>query len=515
MIKLAKILPDEKLSKQAAERITELLQEGPSEDNRHFYFGIYHIRPWIAYQVEQGNWQTLADWISVHKRRMAERSSPSSRGDLDGLELLLALNLNDEDYFLSEVKDYLRQNTLKQVLDTLNYESATGEKSLSSLVIKALTKNGDEELAKNLALYLVARNNSKDHFYQLLLDLDKPLFEAFLPKLIAYDPFEERPLIWQAELALADNELSKAKTLIEKAIELDPSDGDQGKETRMSCYHVLARILEKEGDQEKADFFFDVVKSIREGEAADDYLYAGLIQEATKRYRDALGRFEDAYCLQSRLAMTLARNGKFEEAVPHFEKAFELMPVSFGPRESHCLGCEGIFSDERVQPIAERMLTKFIMKDPANPRAPYLLGMVLEEMKDEEGAIKAYQKALKLDPQYYNCASKLEKLLQKSPQHFADHQQLLKTLLKIAPYWQLNLQFKKRVDLKQAWLDAAQVGPSPLGLPDLPVKKEALTVQFGSNFSFSSQAGKTDALDGWTPSELLRDNELLKGIDNL
>ncbi|MGJ8723132.1 MAG: tetratricopeptide repeat protein [Roseibacillus sp.] len=514
LIKLGQVLPDEELANRAAKRITALLKEEPKEEENRSYMSFYTIRPWIHHQAAKKEWQSLADFSADFRERQSKRRSYSSRNsDLDSLDLLVTFYLDGEESFLEDLSYLLETNTLEKVIATLDYTAGEGSESLNALAIKSLAENDQADLAKNLSLYLLARNSGKDHYYEQLRTLDPDLFAAFLPKLLSYDPFEERPLIWQAELSLAANKLDEAKSLVEKAIELDPSDGDQGKETRMKCYHVLARILEKQGDQEKADFFFDVVKSIREGEAADDYLYAGLIKEATERYRAALGRFEDAYCLQSRLAMTLARNGKFDEAVPHFEKAFELMPVSFGPRESHCLGCEGIFSDERVQTIAERMLAKFMLKNPANPRAPYLLGMVLEEMKDNAGAIKAYQKAFQLDPKYYNCAKRLEALLQKDPEHFGEHQKLLKQMLTIAPYWQLKEQFSKRTDLKQAWLDASQVGPSPLELPPLPVKEEVRDLQFSTNHSYSYQSGRVEALDGWTVSELLRGNDLLDTID--
>lgn len=515
LIRLAQVLNDDDLAKRASQRMTKLLMTGPAKKSSRSY-GLYSARPWTNYLIDQEEWETLSAWVTLQKKRNEDQRWSSSQDDFDGLELLLSFHQKEEETFLKELKKYLAEHDLAQVLETLEYKTGSQGTPLATIALPTLLKNQEGDLAKNLALYLVAHNNSRDPFYQLLLDLDPALFRSYLPKLIAYDPFEERPLIWQAELALADHQLEKAKELIESAIALDPSDGDQGKESRMSCYHVLARIHEKEGNQKQADFFFEVVKSIREGEAADDYLYAGLITEATRLYREALGRFEDAYCLQSRLAMTLARNGKFEEAIPHFEKAFELMPVSFGPRESHCLGCEGIFSDQRVQPIAERMLTQFIMKDPANPRAPYLLGMVLEEMKDEEGAIKAYQKALELDPRYPNCATRLEDLLGKNPQHFAAHQKLIKQLLEIAPYWQLNQHYAKRTDLAQAWRDAAQVGPSPLDLPALVLKKKPLDIQYGSHYpSYSHRSGKILALDGWTQAELLQGNDLLDSIDDL
>ncbi|MBK1834971.1 tetratricopeptide repeat protein [Roseibacillus ishigakijimensis] len=508
LIRIGRVLDDERLMSRAADRVEQVLQAKEDEDE----FGslsFYQLAPWIRVQAEREKWAALAEFVASQKNE--ERYYRET--DLDGLRLLITYHQEGAEAFLKQLQEALSEAKLTDYLSILSYH-LTPELRVDKLAISHLRENGEEEQAKHLSLYLLASEAGKDIYYEQLKSLDPALFAEFLPKLLAYDPFEERPLIWQAELALEANELEKAKDLIDRAIALDPSDGDQGKESRMKCYHVLARILEKQGDQEQADFFFDVVKSIREGEAADDFLYAGLISEATTRYQAALGRFNDAYCLQSRLAMTLARNGKFEEAIPHFEKAFELMPVSFGPRESHCLGCEGIFNDERVQEIAERILAEFAKNNPDNPRAPYLLGMVMEEMNKPEGAIAAYETALKLDPDYYNCAQKLLGLLEKEPKHFQKASEVRQKLTAIAPYSQLGRVFAHRSDLSQAWQDAGEVGPCPLELPARPYpQEEKEPAQFSpDSVSYYSVWEAAHALNGWSREELLRGNNLLQTL---
>ena len=51
--------------------------------------------------------------------------------------------------------------------------------------------------------------------------------------------------------------------------------------------------------------------------------------------------FADAYCIQSRLALRYSELGDYVKAEQHYQRAFELMPDSFGRIESHCFGCEG------------------------------------------------------------------------------------------------------------------------------------------------------------------------------
>ena len=310
---------------------------------------------------------------------------------------------------------------------------------------------------------------------------------------------------------------------IEQAIALDPSDGDHGKETRMFCYEILARIHADTGNQERAEFFRDVTDSIRQGEAADDFLAAGLIKQATDRYEKALGQFADAYCLQSRLAMTLARNGKFDKAVAHFEKAFELMPVSFGPRESHCFGCEGLFSDERVIDIALPLLTAFEEKNPDNPRTPYLLGLMLSEKKEHQQAAIAFRRALELDPNYFNAASKLLSILEKDPERFDEAEKLRSQMFEIAPYPAKPKYLANPSKLRSYWEASEKFPESPLALPEIPFtapapKEEKQYLEFEDFRSSSFYHGFHDdaqALDGWSASELRRSNVFLDFLNDL
>ena len=383
--------------------------------------------------------------------------------------------------------------------------------------------SASKQKAYKICAQLLARNRGKDAYYKRAIKLDREAATTLISSLREYDPYEERPLIWQAEIALEDGDINKAEELISAAIALDPSDGDHGKFTRMHCYDVLARICAKQGNTEKETFLNEVVISIRQGEAADDYLYAGLITEATTRYKKALGHFNDAYCLQSRLAKTLMEAGKFDEAIPHFKKAFELMPVSFGPRESHCFGCEGLFDDERVQNLALPTLKAFLETEPANPRTPYLLGLLFEEMKKEPEAISAYKKALELDPNYYNAGKNLKKLLAKDFGKFKEVQALNMQLFKIAAYPNKANYMPSPHLLKSYWNTAQSFPPSPLNLPPLSelgfTKAELSEIQYkeipiSEHNYLSYYYSDDDAIDGWSKQELLNKNRFIKDTFN-
>lgn len=491
-------------------------------------FSVSRYRHGLNYFVQRGEWQRLYDLCkktegvnSGNKKDLNDKFS--SRSSLLPYKLIAIYNLKNLVEFENVISKVIKhsQNQSKSVFNLLEQRVADSP-SIGALYIDVLSSKDDSastELAYNICIHLLARNQGKDAYYKRAIALNSKAAAIFIASLRKYDPFEERPLIWQAEMALQAGELDEADTLIQQAIALDPSDGDHGKFSRMLCYDVLARILEKQGNAEKAKFFKGVVIAIREGEVADDFLAAGLTQEATDRYKKALGRFNDAYCLQSRLAKTLMEAGKFDEAVPHFKKAFELMPVSFGPRESHCFGCEGLFNDERVRNIALPTLKALLDKDPVNPRTPYLLGLLFEEMKREPEAIIAYQKAIELDPQYYNAAKNLYKIIVKNPNTNAQAIELKKQLFEIASY-------QKKVDymtsphlLKSYWKLAQNFPLSPIKLPPLAelglVSKKFSDQQFEMRSAkehgyYSSSISDSDAaLDGWSAREILFRNSFL------
>lgn len=528
LARIAQLLDKPELGKQALKMLENDIISRKKADS---HFSIYDYSSGLEYYAHLGEWQRLHDICEKTAKTKTNTdsdsyytSSSSSHDSLLPYQLTALFNLKKFDAFEKGLRSEIKKNhdSSNEIFSLLE-ERVADSPSLGALYIDLLTDKGDDaskKLAYKICTHLLARNQGKDGYYKRAIDLAPEAAATFIASLRKYDPFEERPLIWQAEMALQAGELDKADTLIQQAIALDPSDGDHGKFSRMLCYDVYSRILAKQGHAEKAKLFKEVMIAIREGEVADDYLYAGLTQEATERYRKALGHFNDAYCLQSRLAKTLMEAGKFEEAIPHFKKAFELMPVSFGPRESHCFGCEGLFDDERVQNIALPTLNAFLEKEPANPRTPYLLGLLFEEMKKEPEAIAAYQKAIELDPHYYNAARNLYKLIVKDPKNFKQAISLKKQLYEISSYERKPSYMASPHLLKSYWKLAQEFPPSPIKLDALdelnlttPKLSDQQFKKLPANQShvfWSSSYNREAALDGWSTRELLLRNSFLK-----
>ena len=127
-------------------------------------------------------------------------------------------------------------------------------------------------------------------------------------------------------------------------------------------------------------------------------------------YEDATAQFADAYCIQSRLAIQLTKQGRYEEAVEHYRTAYELMPDSFGRVESHCFGCESVFEDARAQSIAEEVFAKLVVSEAGKPQVHYMLAYLRKIQGRYEEALEGFRRAVGIDPLYLNAWKQLYSL---------------------------------------------------------------------------------------------------------
>ena len=286
---------------------------------------------------------------------------------------------------------------------------------LGYYVATALHHNNQTDIAKDILRSLIWNDGGYDKAYQLYTDIESSENATkFLQQIYAKDQFEERPLIWQAHIKLKENDLDEAKALIKTAISIDPSDGEQGVNDRMRAYAILSEILKQQNMLDEAKLYANVVESIRTSEKADKHTNLGLLKAGIAMYEEASEQFADAYCVQSRLAIQLTKSGQYDQAQQHYRKAYELMPDSFGRVESHCFGCENIFSDARAQSIADSVFSEMVIETPDKPQVHYMLGYLREEQDDYVSALKSYRKAVALDPQYLNAWKKIFNLNKKT-----------------------------------------------------------------------------------------------------
>ncbi len=359
--------------------------------------------------------------------------------------------------------------TSRDIVLSNNYSGNDSEinANVGFSVATALMKTGKPNLAVPILKQLIYRHPGIDRNYKLLIEIQGKSCIPFLDEVYSYDRFEERPLIWKAQILLDDGQYAEAERFARAAISVDPSDGEEGKGDRMRAYAVLADIRDKLGDAKQAEFFRGAVAAIRLSEDADDYVAAGLISEAVKMYEKSLTLFADAYCIQSRLAVQLAAEGKLDEAEAHYRRAFELMPDSFGRMESHCLGCEHVFEGKKSESIAEKVFMDMMAKQPKKPQVHYMLAYLRKEQGRLPEALKYFREAVRLDPDYINAWKKIMSLADQIHVPQTDLDQCAFNLLRLDPLQRHDpAGFDQVANLKGLW-EVAEV-TSKIRLPELP-----------------------------------------------
>lgn len=329
-------------------------------------------------------------------------------------------------------------------------------------IAHALHKTGQSDQAVEILKYLIIRDGGYDPAYEGLAKIVGPQIIPWFDQVYATDRFEERPLIWKAHLLTQSKEWDTAQTVIEQAIAIDPSDGEQGRGRRMRAYAVLAAIHQARGDSEQATLYENIVKAIRQAEKADDLHAAGLVTRAVREYEAALDRFADAYCIQSRAAVYQESLGNTAAAEKHLRRAYELMPSSFGQMESHCFGCEKAFATAARQRIAEEVFQSLLAEMPDNPRVHYLLGY----LRQEQGSAAAkdhYWQAVRLDPDYINAWKNLQQLSDHAYVPAAEQQEIVLNLLRLDPYAKHSSpELGKVHSLRALWNVSSAAPPLPV-----------------------------------------------------
>jgi tetratricopeptide (TPR) repeat protein len=320
------------------------------------------------------------------------------------------------------------------------------------LAAEALYAEGKTNQAQAITYALLDEQPGLDRGYELLLKLQGTNAIPKLDELFKRDQFEERPLIWKAHLLRGQNQLEDAEKLLRQAISIDPSDGEEGRGDRMRVYAELAEVRAARGDQKEADFFREVVTAIRMSEHADQLYAVGLLSRAVALYAESLKHFSDAYCIQSRIAIQMSELGMEAEAEKHYQRAYELMPDSFGRVESHCFGCERAFDGEKPQSIAEKVFTKMAAERPDKPQIHYLLGYLRKEQGRFNEARTNFLAAARLDPEYLNAWIKLQEVEQEILVPPKERDEVAFNILRLDPLQRHgNAEYRRVSDLAGLW----------------------------------------------------------------
>jgi tetratricopeptide (TPR) repeat protein len=343
------------------------------------------------------------------------------------------------------------------IADTME-EGESGRRALALVAAESLAQTGQGENAKLILETYLKRNLGSDPAYALYTAMVGVNALPRLERLAAADRYEERALIWTADVLLKAGRIDEAERAVKQAIAIDPSDGGTPRGDRMRAYAVAQEIASKKGDTKQAEFLGRVVAAIRLSEDADELAEAGLIDRAIAQYQRALGLFADAYCIQSRLAIRLASENRMDEAIEHYKRAYELMPDSFGRVESHCFGCESAFAGERPQAVAERVFLGLIAMPPVKPQVFYLMGYLRKEQSRWDEAAGYFSQAVVADPLYLNAWDKLSDALLHTNQSWAERDRVALKILELAPHRFTEAEgIKGMRDIPALWREGATI----------------------------------------------------------
>jgi tetratricopeptide (TPR) repeat protein len=290
-----------------------------------------------------------------------------------------------------------------------------------------------KEKALALVHAYLGKHSGDDKGYILLLDLEGENALPFLEKLAASDRWEERPLIWKAELLRRTGHLHDAEKAARSALAIDPTDGEEPQGDRVRGYAVLANTLDSQGRQNDAKIFHRVVESVRIAEEGDALKQAGLMHDALAKYETAETSFADAYCIQWRLAERLMQEGHVAEAEKHYEAAFTRMPEQFGRMAHLCFGCENIFGNPTGRSAADRILSRLAAMPKPQPQALLILARLRIQQDRPSEAYALLQRAVAVDNDYMDAWKELQSLTEKVDAPLAERQRIVQRLLDLDP----------------------------------------------------------------------------------
>lgn len=436
------------------------------------------------------------------------------------LTILLGIHIQKEEYpaalkLLNEESRWCTADIANILQET---DRSSNNYKLGWLVAKALHETGAPDKAARTLTASLRESSGYDPAYALYLEIKGADAIEYLDKLYQLDQFEERPLIWKAQHLLDQGKIDEAERTAQKAIATDPSDGEQARGDRMRVYDVMRQIKLARGKTIEADFFADVLKAIRLSENADRFYSAGLYTTAIEAYRRSLEFFQDAYCIQSRIAVRLYDKGQIEEAMVHYKKAYELMPSSFGRVESHCFGCESVFKGDQPQSIAEEIFQNMLLTQAEVPQVHYLMGYLRDYQERETEALKHLQDAVELDPDYLNAWKKIESLSKRMQMDTVTQDQLILKIYALDPLGKHSSPALHEVrDLKKMWhavLDNRErIQVLPKHTQVYPLKASAQQIATLATNPLTTYMSYEDTVEH--PAEALIRNRVIEKIQDL
>ncbi|REK09462.1 MAG: tetratricopeptide repeat protein [Planctomycetota bacterium] len=229
----------------------------------------------------------------------------------------------------------------------------------------------------------------------------------------SYD--ENNPTFWLgiAGVHLARSEFNEADENIEKALDLEPENGQ--------ALILRGQIAHRRGNEEQAMALFQQALETdpgSSGAAANDqigflHLQAGRLEEAREAFEDALHIDAMDSGAHDGLANVLSLEGNVDQAIKELRLA-----MRFNPNQPRVLATlASLLSQKGEQDEAEKLCMQALEISPKYGAAHNNLGLIYRRMNKLELAEKEYRRAIELDPHFDAPHVNLAQLLLRAGKH--------------------------------------------------------------------------------------------------
>jgi tetratricopeptide (TPR) repeat protein len=331
-------------------------------------------------------------------------------------------------------------------------------------------------------------------------------------KMFAADPLDSNPLIWKAKILLRQGRVKDAEKETLKALKIDPLNGNWINDAKVETQKLMGEILAAQGKKEESHKWKSAVEATRLVELGDKFCEAGLTQGGIGHLRKATIKAPNSFYAHARLASELYEAGRIGEAKPHYKRAFQLLPSSFGAAEGLPYRLDYTFLRNPVaKSLAQEVLTGMLKQDPQNPRINYHMGALMFDQGRHAEAVKFYLKAIEIDPSYLMAYEGLGAITDEALLTSNKQEEFALARLKIDPndrHEALRFYEERILNLKNYYLGIQKANQIKNSIDSLyPLRAAAQKSLISSQTS--------DSPSERTPGRRLMDSVLLRAIKSL